>query len=130
MNKNKIIYTFFHAILLSILWILIYLVLIYKDSSSISFRYMGFQESKLLEQIESKIIKEVEMLASKKIIDKNMEIFKNGYLDSLNVLHIILFLESEFNIKIDMYDISIDELGTINKIILFVERKLNIQYDY
>ncbi len=73
--------------------------------------------------IKEKIINEVELLASKKIESDDFEIFSNGYLDSLNVLHIIIFMESEFNIQINPYDISIDALSSINKITDFVLSK-------
>jgi acyl carrier protein len=75
------------------------------------------------ENIKEKIINEVELLASKKIESDDFEIFSNGYLDSLNVLHIIIFMESEFKIQINPYDISIDALSSINKITDFVLSK-------
>lgn len=75
------------------------------------------------ETVKEKIIHEVELLASKKIENDDFEIFSNGYLDSLNVLHIIMFMESEFKIQINPYDISIDALSSINKITDFILSK-------
>ena len=75
------------------------------------------------EEIRKKVLNEVESLASKKVIDDDFDIFSNGYLDSLNVLHIIVFIESEFNTKINPYDLSIDVLSSINKIVDFIDNK-------
>jgi len=75
------------------------------------------------ESIKEKIISEVELLASKKVENDDFEIFSQGYLDSLNVLHIIMFMESEFKIQINPYDITIDALSSINKITDFVLSK-------
>jgi len=75
------------------------------------------------ESIKEKIISEVELLASKKVENDDFEIFSQGYLDSLNVLHIIIFMESEFKIQINPYDISIDALSSINKIVDFILSK-------
>jgi len=75
------------------------------------------------EKIKEKITNEVELLASKKVESSDFEIFSNGYLDSLNVLHIIIFMESEFKIQINPYDISIDALSSVNKITDFILSK-------
>ena len=75
------------------------------------------------EIIKEKITNEVELLASQKVENADFEIFSNGYLDSLNVLHIIIFMESEFKIQINPYDISIDALSSVNKITDFILSK-------
>jgi len=75
------------------------------------------------EIIKEKITNEVELLASQKVESADFEIFSNGYLDSLNVLHIIIFMESEFKIQINPYDISIDALSSVNKITDFILSK-------
>ena len=74
--------------------------------------------------IQAKVIHEVELLASKSIEDPGDEIFKSGFLDSMNVLHIISFLEEEFKISIDPFDISLETLDSVTKIVQFVEKKL------
>ncbi len=43
--------------------------------------------------IREKVVNEIELLSSKKIADDDFEIFSDGCLDSLNVLHIIIFIE-------------------------------------
>lgn len=73
--------------------------------------------------VEEKIKKELELISGKEVSDNNMEIFKDGFLDSLNIMHIIVYIESEFNLKIDPYELTIDMLSTVNKIVDFIMRK-------
>ena len=76
------------------------------------------------EKITKKVIAQVELLSSKIITDNDYNIFSNGFLDSLNVLHIILFMETEFGIVINPYEISIENLNSINKITNFIFVKI------
>jgi len=75
--------------------------------------------------IEQKIIEQVELLSNQKVPDNDYDIFTKGFLDSLNVLHIIMFIETEFQIQVNPYDLSLDVLNSINKIVAFVQTKLN-----
>lgn len=64
-----------------------------------------------------KILNEIELLSNKKLTNYDEEIFgKNGLLDSLNVLHIMIFIEREFNIQLNPEDITLENFGTVNKI--------------
>jgi acyl carrier protein len=63
---------------------------------------------------------EVEALASCEIHDPNEELFTSGLLDSVNMLNIIIFIESEFDLAIDPFDVNLDMLGTLDKICDFV----------
>ena len=84
-----------------------------------------FKEENVSEEIRKKVLLEVENLSGKKVPDDNYEIFTRGYLDSLNVLHLIVFIENTYKIKINPFDISIDTLGTVNKIVEFIQEKIN-----
>lgn len=75
-------------------------------------------------EIEKQVVLELEKLCGKKIEDYDLEIFKSGILDSLNSLHIILFMEKTYKININPFDISIDALGSVNKICNFIESKI------
>lgn len=77
------------------------------------------------EQIYVKVKAEVEALAALEIVDPDILIFKSGVLDSLNVLHIIIFIESTFGVKINPFDVNLDILGSINLICDYVETKVN-----
>ena len=76
--------------------------------------------------IKQKIIDEIELLANAKVKDNDEIIFgKEKLLDSINVLHILLFIELNFGIKIDTKELTIENFNTINKIVNYVEDKLN-----
>jgi acyl carrier protein len=78
-----------------------------------------------MNSIENKIIKEIEILSKNKVNDKDQIIFGDGaLLDSLNILHILIFIENEFNIKIDYNDLSRENFNTVNKIVEYVKGKL------
>ena len=76
-------------------------------------------------EIERKIIEQVEVLSAQKVPDNDFNIFSKGFLDSLNILHIILCMESEFSIQVNPYDLTIDTLNSINKIVFFIEEKID-----
>lgn len=76
------------------------------------------------EKILGKVKREVEALAGNEIEDADLEIFGSGILDSLNVLHIITYIESEFGISINPFDITLDTLGSLNKICNYVSNKI------
>lgn len=74
-------------------------------------------------EIEIKVRSEIEALAACEISDPDAEIFKLGLLDSLNILNIIIFIENEFSLKINPFDINLDTLGSITRICDFIETK-------
>ena len=75
--------------------------------------------------IKNKIIDEIELLAKAKIVDNDELIFgKDKLLDSLNVLHILLFIELNFNIKINTKELSIENFNTVNKIVSYIEDRV------
>lgn len=49
-------------------------------------------------------------------ISDNSELFSSGLIDSFSLIEILAFLESEFNCKVDISNLSIDELDTIEGI--------------
>lgn len=73
--------------------------------------------------IQTKVRAEIEALAGSDISDPDAEIFKSGLLDSLNILNIIIFLENEFSLKINPFDINLDTLGSITRICEYIESK-------
>ncbi len=76
------------------------------------------------EEIKTLLRKEVETLAGAAVNSDDQEIFAEGFLDSLNVLHIIVFMESNFSVSVDPFSISLDTLGSINKVADYIEMKL------
>lgn len=79
------------------------------------------------DDILEKIKGEIEALASKTVESPDEEIFKSGFLDSLNVLNIIVFIEETFDIKINTFEVTLDTLGTLNRITDYVHGKVNEQ---
>ena len=74
----------------------------------------------------NKIKAEVEALAACPVPSDDEDIFKSGILDSLNILNIIVFIENEFDIKINPFEVNLETLGSINNICEFVNAKVQI----
>lgn len=81
---------------------------------------------KTYEEIVQMVKAEVENIAGAPVADPNEEIFKSGYLDSLNILHIITFLEATFAVEIDPFSVNLDTLGSLNKIAEFIHAKQGV----
>lgn len=72
------------------------------------------------------IVSEIELLAGKKVQDFNGEIFgENGLMDSLNIFHIMLFIQMNFGVEINPEEISLESFGTVNKIMAYTNNKLS-----
>ena len=50
-------------------------------------------------------------------------IFRKGFVDSLFAVQLIAYLEQEFGIKVDNEDLDINNFHSVNKMVVFVERK-------
>jgi len=57
-------------------------------------------------------------------IDAETSLFQDQVLDSLNLVELITFVETEFGIKVAPSEVSIDNLDTVSRIVGFIERKL------
>lgn len=78
-------------------------------------------------EVLAKVKNEVEALAGTAVDDPEKELFKERVLDSANILHIIIFMETEFGFKVEPVDITLESLGTINRICEFVLAKAQNQ---
>jgi len=67
---------------------------------------------------------EVESLANREIENPDQDIFKDNILDSLNVIHVITFIESRFDVQINPFDLNLDTLGSLNKITEYINEKI------
>ena len=56
--------------------------------------------------------------------DFNLNLYKYGYLDSMDSMSVVFFIEENFNIKITKEDILMHNLQTINNIAILVSEKL------
>lgn len=57
-------------------------------------------------------------------IDENISLYEKGIIDSTGVLEIVDFLEEKFGIKIEDEELIPDNLDSIKKMLIFVQRKL------
>jgi acyl carrier protein len=57
-------------------------------------------------------------------VNADTSLFQGQVLDSLNLVELITFVESQFRIKVAPSEVSIDNLDTVNRIAGFIQRKL------
>jgi len=70
-----------------------------------------------------KYVIEVTNLEEKKIpLDKSL--LEEGLLDSFGIVELIDFLENKFSIRIQDSEITKENLGSINKMTIFVEKRI------
>ena len=53
-------------------------------------------------------------------IENDTPLFTSGLIDSFSLIEMLSFLESEMDVKVDIADLSIDELDTIDGIVALV----------
>ncbi len=62
---------------------------------------------------------------SGKAINDNTSFLDDGIIDSTGVLELVSFLEESFSFRIEDEEIMPDNLDSINKLLVFVEKKLD-----
>ncbi len=73
----------------------------------------------------NELVEEIELLSGKKVLDLDGEIFgESGLMDSMNIFHIMLFIQMNFSVEINPEEISLESFGTVNKIITYTNNKL------
>lgn len=83
-----------------------------------------------IEGIVQIIREEVEALSGKKIRDNDENVFfKSNIIDSLNMLHIIIFLEQKFNVKIDLFFTDRESISSINKLAKYIKARAEDSID-
>lgn len=60
-----------------------------------------------------------------KNIDENLSLYEKGIIDSTGVLELVDFLEEKFEIKIEDEELVPDNLDSIKKIFIFIQRKID-----
>ena len=60
-----------------------------------------------------------------KSLDGNDSLLEQGLIDSTGVLELVSFIENKFEIKVEDDDLVPDNLDTINRLIAFIETKLD-----
>jgi acyl carrier protein len=64
----------------------------------------------------------------KKDIGFDTDLFKEGILDSLEVLSFTIFIESEFGVEITMEDVLANSFKNVNDIFMLIEKKKNAKH--
>jgi acyl carrier protein len=83
----------------------------------------GFDEREILDII-SQFIRNNFLLGDKnKTLDVNVSLYETRIVDSTGVLEIVDFLEEKFGIKINDDELVPDNLDTIKKMSIFIQRK-------
>ena len=83
-----------------------------------------------IEDIVQIVKEEVEALSGKEIRDNDENVFfKSNIIDSLNMLHIILFLEQKFSVKIDLFFTNRESISSINKIAKYIKARTEDSID-
>nr|WP_278320081.1 phosphopantetheine-binding protein [Haloimpatiens massiliensis] len=58
-------------------------------------------------------------------MSNEVEIFNEGIVNSLFAIELMIFIEKEFNIKVNVEDLDLDHFKSINSISEFIEAKKN-----
>lgn len=56
-------------------------------------------------------------------VDETTPLFSSSLLDSFSIVELITFIESEAGIKMDAWDVTLDNLDSIGKILHYAEMK-------
>ncbi len=56
-------------------------------------------------------------------ISPDDQLFSSGLLNSLDILELVSFIESKFDVKISTWEISLEKFDTIQKITEFIEER-------
>ena len=75
-------------------------------------------------KIRQYIVNMAEIQPDDKDFSDEINLYKYGYLDSIDSMSVIYFLESEFDVKITKEDILLNNLETINNIANMVTDKI------
>jgi acyl carrier protein len=58
-------------------------------------------------------------------IDDSVNLFESGHLTSLDVLDLLCFIEGAFNIVVSDDDLGMDNFGSIDRIVNYIENTLS-----
>jgi len=64
-------------------------------------------------------------LTNETSMDPSSNLFEGGFLSSLDVLDLISFIETQFNVTLSEDDMTMENLGTINNMVSMIERLKN-----
>ena len=71
--------------------------------------------------IREEIEKHISELTNNPEIDHSLNLFESGLLTSLDVLDLISFIENEYDISISDEDLGMENFGSIDRIVKYLE---------
>ncbi len=78
-----------------------------------------------LDEIKNTIVVEAERLAGRPIEDYDQEILlKSDYIDSLNMINLVIYLEQKYEIEIDAFFVDRESVGSVNTLAESIYSKL------
>ena len=57
-------------------------------------------------------------------LEDDEQLFEKGIIDSTGFIKLLSFIEKEFNVKMDMIDITMDKFATVNQIENSIKEKM------
>jgi len=66
-----------------------------------------------------------ELIIGTMAIDDNQELLMSGLLDSINVMRLVGYLENEFSTSIPPEDVLVENFGSINQIVDYLQVRTN-----
>jgi len=76
------------------------------------------------DEIKADIKKFLSKYIKKTELEDDMELFTSRLINSLFAMQLVLYLEKQYQIKVENEDLDIKNFNTINLITAFVERKI------
>jgi len=74
--------------------------------------------------IEEKITNFLSNFISEDLLDRETDIFESGYVNSLFIMQLLLYIEEEFDIRVDNEDMSPRYFNKIVNIVDFIQSKI------
>jgi len=80
---------------------------------------MATTEQKIINFVEDNFM----MMRDPDTLDLNTSLMDQGLIDSTGVLELVAWIEKEFNFTIEDEEITIPNLGSIKKMVVYVDKK-------
>jgi len=75
------------------------------------------------QNIKINIVNFIKELSQGKAVPENIDLVESGLLDSFSFVELIIFLEKQFNIKVNPYEVRVEDLRSVGSLVSFVMRK-------
>jgi len=75
--------------------------------------------------VREEVEKYITKLTNENEIDHAQNLFESGFLSSLDVLDLLSFIENTYNITVSDDDLEIDNFGSIDNMVKYIEKAKN-----